>query len=69
MHESYLVSHLVLRVRELIKFLEVGGQLTNTSLFYTNKLDRKKARNRYKYQYWRVNADKTHSDITVKLSA
>jgi len=35
MHESYLVSHLVLQVIELIRFFEEGGQLTHTSLFYT----------------------------------
>jgi len=28
MHESYLVSYLVLRVTELIRFFEEGGQLT-----------------------------------------
>ena len=49
MHESYFVLHLVLRVIELIKFSEEGGQLTHPSLFHTNKLDRKKARKRYKY--------------------
>jgi len=31
MHESYLVSHLVLRVIELIRFFEEGGQPTHTS--------------------------------------
>jgi len=46
MHESYLVLHLVLRVIALFKFSEEGGQLTHTSLFHTNKLDRKKARKR-----------------------
>jgi len=35
MHESYLVSHLVLRVMVLIRFFEEGGQLTYTSLFHT----------------------------------
>jgi len=33
MHESYLVSHLMLQVIELIRFSEEGGQLTHTSIF------------------------------------